>query len=203
MGRLNLALHLLYQVGMRPNTKLLGFGTLTVVLSFFIGYTLNSHRSRPFFYEMTSAEYIQHYDSVFTDIYGADYDVDLSNQGALLCLEGFPQFCFQEATDILLNYKARLGKTGEANDRIRAKMLALDFYFRGCELADLNSCLQVIVHGSDVGLDHKNRLTFKKVSNWCEDGWQSACDTIPVMLNYKSKIRMAKRKSIERKPASF
>ncbi|MCB0366050.1 MAG: hypothetical protein H6624_18020 [Bdellovibrionaceae bacterium] len=181
--------------------KLLGLGVVTIVLSFCIGYYLNSQRPRPFYYEMSSAELLQHYDGMFTSIYGKDYVVDLDNQGALLCLEGFPQFCYREATEILLSHKAKGPEAQDANRKIRQKMLALEFFARGCELADLNACLQVIVLGRDTGLTHYGQDTLEKVGNWCEDGWNTACDTLPKMTTYRNRYRMA-RSQKDRRPAS-
>ncbi|MCB0384528.1 MAG: hypothetical protein KDD43_03975, partial [Bdellovibrionales bacterium] len=170
--------------------------------SFCIGYYLNSQRPRPFFYEMSSVELLQHYDAMFKSIYGKDYVVDLDNQGALLCLEGFPQFCYREATEILLNSKARSQESLDANSQIRHKMLALDFYVKGCELADLNACLQVIVLGRDTGLTHFGQDTLSLVATWCEDGWNSACDTLPKMTTYRNRYRMARQPDFDRLPAT-
>lgn len=180
-----------------------GFGALSAVASFFIGYSLNSKATRPFFYGLTSAEMVQHYDSLFVSIYGEDYEVDLANQGALLCLEGFPQFCSLEANEILLHHRLKKESGLEATSPVRAKMLALEFFARGCELADLNACLQVIVLGRDTGLTHMGRQALSRVSNWCNDGWPSACLTEMRMEKYQSRSRVARERSPKgRIPAS-
>ena len=188
-------------MGLKP--KLAGIGALSAVASFCIGYFLNSDSARPFFYDLTSAEIIQHYDSLFVSIYGEEYEVDLPNQGALLCLEGFPQFCSLEANEILLQHRLKNEGARDDSSPVRSRMLALEFYARGCELADLNACLQVIVLGRDSGLTHLGRQALSRVSNWCLDGWPSACLTEIRMNSYQSRNRLATEPSRRnRRPAS-